>query len=84
VKIRAILVQTKRSQKNAFGAALHTIPFDRVIVDKWVGGNQFLCIECTSAFEREIYHLPICQQHGARATFNKKFIRRRPPNNALR
>jgi hypothetical protein len=30
VKIRAILVQTKRSQKNAFGAALHTTPFDRV------------------------------------------------------
>jgi hypothetical protein len=30
VKIHAILVQIKRSQKNAFGAALHTIPFDRV------------------------------------------------------
>jgi hypothetical protein len=30
VKIRAILVQTKRSPKNAFGAALHITPFDRV------------------------------------------------------
>jgi hypothetical protein len=30
VKIRAILVQTKRSPKNAFGAALYTTPFDRV------------------------------------------------------
>jgi hypothetical protein len=30
VKIRAILVQTKRSPKNSFGAALHTTPFDRV------------------------------------------------------
>jgi hypothetical protein len=34
VKIRAIVVQTKRSQKNAFGAALHKIPFDRVNGDK--------------------------------------------------
>jgi hypothetical protein len=29
-KIRAILVQTIRSTKYAFGAALHTTPFDRV------------------------------------------------------
>jgi hypothetical protein len=30
VKICAILVQTKRSPKDAFGAALHKTPFDRV------------------------------------------------------
>jgi hypothetical protein len=30
VKIRAILVHTERSQKNAFGFALLTTPFDRV------------------------------------------------------
>jgi hypothetical protein len=30
VKIRVILVQTKRSPKKSFGAALHTMPFDRV------------------------------------------------------
>jgi hypothetical protein len=33
-KIREILVRTQRPPGNAFGAAHHTMPFDRVIGDK--------------------------------------------------
>jgi hypothetical protein len=32
--------------RNAFGAARHTIPFDRVADDKYMVGNRFFCIEC--------------------------------------
>jgi hypothetical protein len=38
VNIRGIFVRTQRSQKNAFGAALHTTPFDRMTGDEMVRG----------------------------------------------
>jgi hypothetical protein len=58
VKIREILVQTKRSQKNAFGAALHTTPFYRMNGNIKAGGDQLFCNECTSTCESAIYHPP--------------------------
>jgi hypothetical protein len=84
VKIRAILVQTKRSPKNSFGAALHTMSFDRVNGDKTAVCLQLIRIICTSACKSAIYNLPFCQQDGARATFTKKCVRRRLPHNTLR
>jgi len=60
------------------------MPFDRVNGDKKVGGNWLFFIECTSTCECAIYHQPICQLHGAKATFTKKCVLRRPPHNALR
>jgi hypothetical protein len=46
IKIREILVRTKRAPRNALGAARHTTALDRVNGDIWAFGLR-LCIVCT-------------------------------------
>jgi hypothetical protein len=50
------------SPRNAFGAARHTMPFDRVSSDIQVGWYCLFCIALTSTSERANNNPPFCQQ----------------------
>jgi hypothetical protein len=56
-----------RSPRNAFGAARHTIPFDRVNGYILVGYFCLFYILFTSTCERANNNPPNCLQDGARA-----------------